>query len=203
MKRLILLLALFVLFANTIQAQIRIEKRHYNKGWYISLNDKHKKETTIVNSGTKNREQKNDSVLEENKTIEVRTQERISFIKDTTAFISQPKSTSSIANSVMHDLKKKISTSAKKEHACITKNFAKAKGYGYVNDPGDSFWAYLFDGFAGPLTVIFYILAGLAILGLIVKLISLVILAIGMGWEYVVLLIVGLGIWVLWSVYCN
>lgn len=37
-----LLLVLLFFFSVSVSAQIRIEKRHYNKGWYVSLNHKKK-----------------------------------------------------------------------------------------------------------------------------------------------------------------
>ena len=54
------LVLLFVIaFSHHSFAQLRIEKRHYNRGWYVSLRHSQKRQINVVASG----EEKTDSVI--------------------------------------------------------------------------------------------------------------------------------------------
>ena len=185
MKRILTLSLIFSLISTFSFAQIRIEKRRYNKGWYVSLN--HKKNSSDEKPAVKTKpatEKKMQaepvSVADEKPLAELQP---VSETKNL-PIVSEPKKENqqkqttkkpaekmkSVAAPAAEQIKKAVAGPVK-----MQQSFARnAKSKSAVKaDPGDSFVGYLFDSLRPMFVTIGIILlvaaAGLLIYGLIVN----------------------------------
>lgn len=184
MKRLLTLSLIFSLISTFSFAQIRIEKRRYNKGWYVSLN--HKKNSGDEKPAVKSKpatEKKmqaepvpaaEKTVAEwqpvaENKNQPLPAEPKKEKQEQSAAKKPEAKM-KSVAAPAAQQLKNAVAAPMKMQqsfaHNAKSKSAVKA-------DPGDSFVGYLFDSMRSVFITIGIILliaaAGLLIYGLIVN----------------------------------
>lgn len=181
MKRILTLSLILSLISTFSFAQIRIEKRHYNKGWYISVNHKknlreEKAEADETAVPEKMIPQKRNSATEEKTSAELQTVTEVKNIPAAFENKIQKKRSvkpasekvKSVAAPVAKEVKSLVTAPVKMQQSFARKTISKTSAKA---DPGDNFLSYMGKSLADAFL---FVLVALAVLGLIVYLLSLV-----------------------------
>lgn len=203
MKRIFFLFFL-ISVSFSLSAQIRIEKRRYNKGWYVSLNREHRQPV-----------KKSAAEAPVPGTDENAVHERIVSgtelsAKDTFApaqpvpqnVKTKPANPVAAVKEKAMPVAKEIQTIASaplEKQQSVSRRLAEQKEARQSAPPDSDMWEYIFGR---PIMILFAIVCVMGAVLLVLQVAALVVTAISMGWEYFFLLLFVGAIWFIYESGC-
>jgi hypothetical protein len=188
-------LFVFIFYIGQVNAQIRIEKRHYRKGFYVSFtkSERTKPDDAIIieNNETEKKELAYNTEpisIDETGTEYVRNAANENEITESATTVHK----SSTVRSETQKATTAIKQVSKKTNRTIRKFTDHAKNLNRgVTDPGESMWAYIF----GPILIAIGI--AICVMGAIAAIIFIIDVFITYGWAGILLLLICAGLCIL------